>query len=338
MKSNQPAIIEWKDLYKASIRFKALACWEWMGDDEIFGVQNPYTDEIGYCCVIGNLGEAYGLIVYTGTKGLNSYLKIQSRRNVEGFDFVIIQQCISIQFASREYLAKEDLQTIKEAGFKFRGKDAYPVFRTMSPGYYPWFLSKEEVIFATIALQQAIDVCSRRRENENLFDVPYKNNYFVRVATRTDKGIEWADEWREPDPLEPQSALLPIDELQLRRIISKAVQSGAIWEADYFYADMPVKEKGTPYYPSMLLIIDHASGQIINFKLSNPEDYRNDFISAIMEIIEQSGVIPQEILTERDETAALLTPLVSVLKIKLTKVKRLKEFNNARKHFEQFHP
>jgi hypothetical protein len=49
------------------------------------------------------------------------------------------------------------------------------------------------------------------------------------------------------------------------------------------------------------------------------------------------SIIPQEILTEKDETVTMLTPLATALKIELTRVERLKEFNNAKKHFEEFH-
>ncbi|GAB6172248.1 hypothetical protein JCM15765_17260 [Paradesulfitobacterium aromaticivorans] len=65
-KSNIPTIEEWRSLYEAAIAFKQSACWEWMYDDEIFGVVDPETGETAYCCVLGNAGEHFGLIALSG--------------------------------------------------------------------------------------------------------------------------------------------------------------------------------------------------------------------------------------------------------------------------------
>ncbi len=76
MTEAKPDHEQWKQLYGLAFKFKQIAPWEWMTDDLIFGVQNPKTGKIGYCCVIGNLGEVFGLIVYKGTKGLTCYSKL----------------------------------------------------------------------------------------------------------------------------------------------------------------------------------------------------------------------------------------------------------------------
>ena len=66
----EPTNNEWKALFSAAKRFKQHECWNHMWDSDIFGVKNPETGEIGYCCVMGQNGEHYGLGVYKGSLAL----------------------------------------------------------------------------------------------------------------------------------------------------------------------------------------------------------------------------------------------------------------------------
>jgi hypothetical protein len=81
MSQTTPTLEQGKALYDLSTEFRKLASWKWTMDDQIFGVRNSKTGEIGYCCIIGNLGQELGIIVYTGTDGLSSYQGIQKRRS-----------------------------------------------------------------------------------------------------------------------------------------------------------------------------------------------------------------------------------------------------------------
>ena len=53
-----PSLQEWKSLYKAAIEFKKLAPWSWMYDTDIFGVKDPVSGKIGYCCIMGAIRQA----------------------------------------------------------------------------------------------------------------------------------------------------------------------------------------------------------------------------------------------------------------------------------------
>ena len=62
------SLMEWKELYTAAVELKKIEPWAWMYDSDIFGVLNPASGEIGYCCIMGALGEVYALAVYLGTE------------------------------------------------------------------------------------------------------------------------------------------------------------------------------------------------------------------------------------------------------------------------------
>jgi len=77
MKEPAPSLNKWKKLYEAAIAFRKIEPWTWMTERDIFGVQNPRTGDIGYCCIMGELGEMLAIAVYNGTEGLQGYLKMQ---------------------------------------------------------------------------------------------------------------------------------------------------------------------------------------------------------------------------------------------------------------------
>ncbi|MGA9347192.1 MAG: hypothetical protein WBW48_00105 [Anaerolineae bacterium] len=140
MKETAPTTADWQALYQAALEFKEIEAWTWMYDSDVFGVQNPVSGEIGYCCIMGALGEMFALAVYLGSEGLESYMRIASEPPLdpsEAFEELLLQKCLMASFANREELAKEDYQVIKRLGLKFRGRIAWPLFRSYRPAYHP---------------------------------------------------------------------------------------------------------------------------------------------------------------------------------------------------------
>ncbi len=66
---NEPSLKEWRKLYEAAMRVKKIAPWDWMDETDIFGVQNPETDETGFVSVMGAGGEHFAIGVYLGCRG-----------------------------------------------------------------------------------------------------------------------------------------------------------------------------------------------------------------------------------------------------------------------------
>jgi len=202
MNGKSPTLQEWKDLYDAAIEFQRNECWNWMWDSELFGVQNPETGEIGYCCIMGRLGEHFALAVYDGTEGLDGYLKIQKGEISSETEAFHIQKCLMASFEDRKFLQDQDLQVIKSLSLKFRGRNAWPFFRSHLPGYHPWILTGAEAKFLTVAIHQAIHVALRLKNNPEMLIPPADNLCFVRVPHKKEESLMWRDDWLEPEPLE----------------------------------------------------------------------------------------------------------------------------------------
>jgi len=342
MKETTPTISDWQALYQAAMGFKEIEAWSWMYDSDVFGVQDPATGEVGYCCVLGALGEVFALAVYLGTEGLESYMRVSSGPSsdpIEAVEMGLLQKCLMASFANREELAKPDREIIKRLGLKFRGKNAWPLFRSYRPAYHPWYLTADEARFLTLALQQAREVCLRFREGPALFDPPREGLWFVRVPEETEKGLSWRDAWLEPAPLEEEELpTAPLDELRLARLGEAAPLKKAIWELDFFLSPTPVQEKKgeRPYYPYMLMTVDHGSGFIFGTDLLSPGTYRAEFPERFLALAERLKGLPAEIWVEKEEAYELLEPITSRLGVRLHLVDWLEALGEARDSLWEF--
>jgi hypothetical protein len=336
MHDPQPSVQEWHMLYRAAIDFWQIQPWNWVNDTDLFGVKNPENDEIGYCCIVGALGEFLGLVVYLGTEGLESYLKTQMSESPEE-DVFGTAKCLVASSEDRKFLQKPDHEVIKKLGLKFRGAKSWPLFRVYEPGYYPWYLNRPQVFFLTHALQQAADVSLRLKVNRNLLTNSEKTKYLVRVPEQSGPDLRWKDKWLSPASLERAKDEAPVlDEIRLQRIKNRGFRPGGIWEVDFFHFPAPIQEGGRPFFPLCLLIVDQASGFVFGTHLESKDQHRPEFLNQMLNVIEKNAYLPQEIWVKREEVFQLFEVLVSRLGLKMKQVKKLNQIEYAKKSMNSF--
>jgi hypothetical protein len=337
MQDLQPSFQEWHSLYRAAIDFCQIQPWQWVNDTDLFGVKYLEDGEIGYCCVVGALGEFLGLVVYLGTEGLESYLKTQMSESPED-DVLSTGKCLVASFEDRKSLQKPDQEVIKRLGLKFRGPKSWPLFRSYEPGYYPWYLNQPQVRFLIHALRQAADVSLQIKLNRNLLTNSEKGRFLVRVAEQSGSDLHWKDEWLPPAPLERAKYEAPIpDELRLLRIKRKnGLRQAGIWEIDFYHIPIPIQEGNRPFIPLCLLIVDNASGFVLKGHLESRDRHGPEFQNQMLNVIEEMALLPLEIWVKREEVFQLFEPLVSRLGLKMKQVKRLKMLEHAQNSMDSY--
>lgn len=333
----QPSHQDLKALYSAAVEFKKTAPWGWMHDSDIFGVQDQVSGETGYCCIMGAAGEHFALGVYMGGEGLAGILRIQADEfSEQPGEALFVQKCLMASFENRTYLKKEDLQQIKALGLKFRGTNAYPLFRNYTPGFVPWYLTGEEAGFLTLALQQAVEVSRRFEKDPDMLIQSSGGKFFVRTPVKQGENILWKDEWH--DPLIPESEDFPhVDVNLLNRLKKVKLQQRGVWEVDFFYVPAPVWEKGKrPYYPYMSLVVEHQSGMILNFQLDKKDYFTQTFMEKFIDFMERLKIAPQGFLVKRNEVYDSLEPLAAKSGIGIKMVESLPMLDGAKRSMSGF--
>ncbi|MBF0497515.1 MAG: hypothetical protein HQK58_13225 [Deltaproteobacteria bacterium] len=327
-----PSKDQWQELYRLAGEIKRLEPWTWMSEQNLFGVQNPKTGEIGYCSIMGALGEMYAIAVYLGPEGLIGWRKLSSGDvDIDHPDAMHIQKCLMLSFEDRDFIEKEDFKTIKLLGLKFRGRNAWPQFRSYQPGYVPWYLAREEASVLVTALTQALNVIKRFKENNSLLIPPDKKSIFVRIPMKGSAAEEWTDAWMPPPPADRNDLLtFQPDEIRIRRVKKNSQRQRGGWEMDYFYFPVPIDEGERPYFPTVFVIVDHSRGLVLQNWLGRQSELYSDFQEIILGILEQLKVYPEEILVGKPEAFQLLGQITSGLGTELRLVEELECVENLR--------
>ncbi|HHW41612.1 MAG TPA: hypothetical protein GXX19_10790 [Syntrophomonadaceae bacterium] len=326
---SEPSLFQWKTLYELARQYQDAAPWQWMYDHEIFGVQESGTGDTCYCSVIGRMGEVFGLVVYPGSEGLLSYYRLLAAENTVDHEVALEQRALSLIFASRDELTTRDWSIIKDLGLKFRGKNAWPLFRSSLPGTHPWYLTGEEAELFGVVLEQALHFCLEFRDNPAFQDPPDEDYIPVRVWGKEG----WRSEWRTlpPPPDIEIPVFIPTDTM-VQRLKQQCRKSTAIWETSFFFTPVPVyegKKDERPYYPLVVLWVDRGSTQILHFQMF-PRGEWEKVVESLLSASIQTRILPAEIHTAQEEMFGLLLPAAEKLGIKLKRTRRLTAFQRAK--------
>jgi len=335
MAENLLTLEEWRRLYAAAISVKEIAPWEWMTETDVFGVQNLETGEPGFVSVMGLLGEHYSIAVYLGAKGLYDFWDFEGAGPSTPAERLIEIPQLQASFEDRNVLRGKDREIIKRLGLKFRGRQAWPMFRSYRPGFLPWFLEAEEARFLTVVLEQVLDVTPRFREDPSLLKPVAGESYLVRVSRQKDGALSWEDRIMDVPPPEPSPIPIAMD-VRLLESLKRLPKGKRKIEADFFMFPNPVREeKGArPVFPYMLLTVESRSGFILGTELLSPDPSLEAMWGLIpLNIVRQFarfGIVPGEVTVRSELLFQLLQPLAEELGFRLRQSNRLRSLDAAK--------
>jgi hypothetical protein len=312
-----PTMQEWKRLYEAHAAIKELAPWNFMEEVEIFGVQHPESGDVGFVSVMGNLGEHLAVSAYLGDESLYQFWELHEAGPFLRAEAVLETPHLQASFEDREMLEKEDRAVIQALGRKYRGRQAWPLFRSFQPGYAPWFLSPAEVRFLALVLEQTLDVARRLERNPHLLDAVDGETYLVRVPEGNGR-LAWRDEQRSYPPPEAEQLemSIPTGVLQAYQKLKK-MRHGVV-EVDLFLLPGVIREKDSlPYFAYAMMIVEPRSGMVLANEILDPRpslhDMRNEAFKALLTYLVRAklrpGVIATSSIELSDRLAALQTDM-----------------------------
>lgn len=326
-KDNTPTDKQLKELYQEAIRFKEVQPWKWLYDADIICVENPKDKTMGYCSIMGKGGEHFALGVYLGHEGLYGFYKMMENENeLPEHQLLHLQNCIMCSFEDRNQLTNVDRKQIKALGLSFRGRNAWPRFRRFEPGYYPWYINKDECDFLIHALRQTLFVVTNIIDGKLKIDFS-EGKTIVRYSKDMDGKLEWFSKEAElgfPTVIVYHPIQID-DDLLIRRIKNTGSMGNVTLQIDTCYMPSPVQDSRNerPYFPRVFIMAEQKTRYILDFEIY--EHISNDADVAIKRLINfiMERGMPKEIRVRSDAMVAILIDLCRKTDIKLKRVKRL---------------
>lgn len=308
----------WAELYAEARRFHSLAPWHWMEDSRIFGVRDPASGEVGWCCVLGAAEELFGLAVYRGDSGFDSYRRLHAG-DLEREEAMFGQDAFLLAFVDRSDISRKELQRLRKLGLSFRGPGRWPQLESHATGRLPVPLDDVEAERMLHTLREALDVIVALREVPRWIDPDPEGRLLVRIL----RDGEWIAERVQPPP-RIERPVPQFDSVRAERLKRGLKRVELELECDLNPAPVVVEERrGHPYAPAFFVLADRESGAVVHQKLGPPNEREQMAQAELMAGLEQLGARPATVRVKRRSLARAIAPLGSALGIEVKVVGEL---------------
>ena len=331
---NPPSFSTMQTLYGLASTLYGLRPWRLLDESELILVRDRASSEICYCSVMGALGEVLAMHAYIGARGYRLFRKLADEEITDPGEFFRSQHSVSVEFVPRAELEGEDRKLLSALGHPVGKGLASPIFRTIRPGFYPWFVTQEEAETLMQCIHAVILVCSAVAEeaNVNFWDKP--DTY--PMVTSVNKGH---DQYRiEPMkvavPGEPPIVSSRLDEESIRRLRSQDYAVRGVMELDRIFSPAVIGKKNERKASTCIaLAVDANSGMVYPPELTTSAVAAGDALAKVcIKAIQTSRAMPREIRVRSSGLKECLAPLSEALGVPIKVAGKLRALDEAQSH------
>jgi Domain of unknown function (DUF6930) len=335
---------EWGRLLESAIRIKQMAPWEWMNENDVFGVQDPETGDIGFVSVMGALGQHVAVAVYLGAAAFVKFLSLQQAPPdiLDEYPELLLEiPQLQVSFEDREELEDWERQLLRNLNLKFRGRKAWPRFQSFRPGFMPWRLEPEEIRFLALALQQLEQVAPRVKEDRSFLLGEDPGMLLIRAGrTRDWIAGEWEDRCERISPPPLPQVPFTWDSRHIKKL-KRSASRGDIMELDLFMFPGRIGEKGErPQVGYVLLALHAQSNMVFGVEILGVTESIEHMLGRIpgwiLSKLADHGLRPKEIHIQSARLFDVLQPAFKELGTKIVLKPALKKLQAAKREMLAF--
>lgn len=310
-----------KRMYERAFEYRNAKLWKRLYDDDLFAVKLS-DGEVGFCSVMGMMGEHVALGLYVGESGYQGYQFIRSFEfdpddEAARLTLLTSQDCLQCSFEYKEALSDRELAEVrryaKENEISLRGKNAYPQFTKYRPGRYPWEYDSKldenricEALAAAVALSEMLDL----RDQEDIGLYPLTDDT-REVPMLVCENNAWSVTSAELPPAQMQYPAPTLENEVMAARLKRAKKRG-VWECGTARMPTPVQEDGhedeAPYFPLLIAAVNLDTGMVQRPILSDGDD-ADELLGEFVQMLLAADAVPRTIYCGDDRSFALIKDL-----------------------------
>lgn len=320
-----PALETMRTLCDLALEILGRRPWSVLGDGDLVLVEGALPGETCFCSIMGALGQVLSLHAYLGTDGYRLLKKLQSGKPIAIGEFFAEARCLYVEFVRLGELTPPDRALLKSLGHSLKRGVRAPIFRSIRPGYHPWYVTESEA-HVLMKCERAFlafwDVFALNAEQ----DFWEQEDFYPLVVPSTENQKEGGfqiHQVRVPVPARAMQEPPALDEAGVKRVRESGFPPQGAWEVDRFHGAGMIGERNERKACFRTAIaINAESGFAYSPVVVSPDTSDGEALNrAIFQAIEGAHAMPAEIHVRSNEFRALLEPLARALVLSI-KVKK----------------
>jgi len=334
----RPSFSAMERLYRLASDLYGLRPWLVLDEDNLIVVRGSVSGELCYCSVMGALGEVLSMHAYIGTEGLRQFRKMEAAEISDPGEFFASTHCVYVEFVPRAELLRPDRELLAALGHpKGRGL-ASPIFRTMRPGFLPWFVTEEEARTLAECIRATIVVCAAVTNQKSVRFWELADTYPMVTRTEGTEPRYDVEMFHSILPAEPPVAPVRLAEEALSALRGRDFAVRGIMELDLIYTGAAIGKKGERNAcASIAIAVDAESGTVLAPEGTDSSGPAGDTLAKVfLKAIEASRTLPTEVRVRNQRVKECLAPLMESLGVTIRVASRLPASDAARSHLRAF--
>jgi hypothetical protein len=299
-----PSLSTIRSLYQDACELQARKPWETMLETQLVVVEDPGSNQMCFCSILGSLGEVFCLHVHLGEEGYGGYLKLQSGEMHTAGDFLAVQRSVYLEFERLSRLTAPDRALLRQLGDPLKRGRLAPIFRSIRPGYHAWYVTEAEARTLDHCVRAVTQVWDRFRQDPEAGYWRGSNRYPLVAGAE----IRLA---ALPQPALPMPRVPQVDKRRLEKIRNSQFRPLKVLQLDHFYGAATI---GQPHERKALfrvaMAIDGETAFAFPPEAGSPEEPTGDLLARVfLQAMEIGRIVPREVQVRKPELQVLLEGL-----------------------------
>jgi hypothetical protein len=275
---------------------------------------------------------------YIGTEGLRQFRKLEAEAISDPGEFIASTHCVYVEFVRKADLLRQDRELLAALGHPQGRGLASPIFRTMRPGFLPWFVTEEEARTLAECIRAVIVVCAAVTSQEAVKFWELADTY--PMVTRVEGTEPRYHVEMFHSVLPPESPVVPVRlaEEKLLAVRAQDYSVRGVMELDITYSGAAIGKKGERNAcASIAIAVDAQTGMVLAPEVTDSSVAAGDTLAKVfLKAIQTTHTLPKEVRVRSQNLKECLAPLMESFGVTIRVASRLAASDEARSHLLGF--